>query len=585
MEKPTRLFDLLPYQQQNTPNLDIFVSKINNNWEGMSTSKFIEQVNQLSLGLLHLGIKKDDKIALICENRVEWNIIDFAVQQIGAVFVAIYPNISDKDYEFIFNDAEIKLCIVSSDTLYKRINTLKAKLPQLQYLYSINNYSEIPNYIEIIHQKTTTPYDLEAIKATVSENDLASLLYTSGTTGNPKGVMLTHKNLMADVMSSEFSFPVTAYQRALSFLPACHAYERVFQYVYMYKGLSIYFATSIETIGVDIKEVKPHIFSAVPRVLEKIYEKIMSVANELTGIKKTLFFWAINVGEKYTIENRSMFYNLKLGIARKLIFSKWKEALGGDILGIASGSAALQERLITLYLAAGIPIYEGYGLTEAGPCLSVNCFKRGMKIGTVGLPLINIDIKLAEDGEILAKGDNIMVGYYKNPEATSEVLKDGWLHTGDIGTWIDGKYLKIIDRKKEMFKTSGGKYVVPQQIESKFLESPFIEQMMVVGENKKFPAALIVPNFQNLKNWARQQDVAMDKLTNEEILTHNFVKDKIQSEVSIYNHHFGSFEQIKKFVLLPNEMTVESGELTPTLKMKRRVILEKFNKSIESLYL
>lgn len=585
MEKPTRLFDLLPFQLQNTPNLDIFVSKVNNNWEGMSTTKFIEQVNQLSYGLLHLGIKKDDKIALICENRVEWNIIDFAVQQIGAVFVAIYPNISDKDYEFIFNDAEIKLCIVSTDALYNRINTLKIKLPTLHYLYTINGYSHLPNYMEIVHQKTSTPYDLDAIKASISENNLASLLYTSGTTGNPKGVMLTHKNLMADVMSSEFSFPVTAYQRALSFLPACHAYERVFQYVYMYKGLSIYFATSIETIGVDIKEVKPHIFSAVPRVLEKIYEKIMSVANELTGVKKTLFFWAIKVGEKYTIENRSFLYNLKLGVARKLIFSKWKEALGGDILGIASGSAALQERLITLYLAAGIPIYEGYGLTEAGPCLSVNCFKRGMKIGTVGLPLINIDIKLAEDGEILAKGDNIMVGYYKNPEATAEVLKEGWLHTGDIGTWIDGKYLKIIDRKKEMFKTSGGKYIVPQQMESKFLESPFIEQIMVVGESQKFPAALIVPNFQNLKNWANQQGLSIEKLTNEEILTQNFVKDKIQSEVSIYNHHFGNFEQIKKFILLPNEMTVESGELTPTLKMKRRVILEKFNKSIESLYL
>ena len=582
--KPTRLFDLLSYQATQFPDLDIFVSKINEEWVGIKTSDFIQKVNQLSLSLLNYGIKKDDKIALICENRVEWNIIDFAVQQIGAVFVAIYPNISDQDYEFIFNDAEIKLAFVSTDTLYKRLINLKEGITSLQDVFTINQYPNLPNYQMLFNLKDNISFDLDAIKNTINVNDLASLLYTSGTTGKPKGVMLTHKNLMADVMSSEYSFPVKAHQRALSFLPACHAYERVFQYVYMYKGLSIYFATSLDTIGVDIKQVKPHIFSAVPRVLEKIFDKIMAVGNDLTGIKKSLFFWAVSVGENYTIENRSWLYNIKLNVARKLIFSKWKDALGGDIVGIASGSAALQERLLTLYLAAGIPIYEGYGLTEAGPCLAVNCFKRGMHIGTVGVPLINIDIKLAEDGEILAKGDNVMQGYYKNAAATAEVLKDGWLHTGDIGTWIDNKYLKIIDRKKEMFKTSGGKYIVPQALESKMLESPYIEQIMVIGEGQKFPAALVVPNYDNLIAWAKANSLPIVNLPKADFLKQTLIFDKINLEIGIKNQFFGNFEQIKKIRIITNEFSIESGELTPTLKMKRKIITEKYSNFINDLY-
>ncbi|WP_313255425.1 AMP-dependent synthetase/ligase, partial [Empedobacter sp.] len=400
------------------------------------------------------------------------------------------------------------------------------------------------------------------------------------------GVMLSHENLLADVNSSEYSFPVKAYDKALSFLPACHAYERVFQYVYIKMGLPIYFAQSMDTIGQDMKEVQPHIFSAVPRVLEKVYDKIMATGEQLTGVKRALFFWAISLGEQYDLDESklSAWYKFQLNIARKLIFSKWKAALGGNVKGIASGSATLQTRLLKLYLAAGIPIYEGYGLTEAGPCLSVNCIKRGMKIGTVGIPLIDIEIKLAEDGEILAKGKNIMQGYYKNPVATAEVLKDGWLYTGDIGEWVDDKFLKIIDRKKEMFKTSGGKYVVPQQIEKILSESNYIEQIMVVGEGRKFPAALVIPSYENCIDWAKTNESSLINLPREEFLTHPKIYELIGNEINKLNINFGNWEKIKKFHLLSYEFTIEAGELTPTLKMKRKIVSEKYKKEIDGIY-
>ena len=462
MIQPQRVFDLPRFQEKNTPNISIFNYKENNEWKGISTLDFINRVNNISKGLIANGVQPNDKVALISENRLEWNLVDFAIQQIGAVVVAIYPNISDNDYEFILNNAEIKLCLVSNDSLYQRLLGIKDKIPTVNEVYTFNTYPHTPNWISMVSKGIDiTDETLQTRMDNVKPTDLATLIYTSGTTGNPKGVMLSHENLLSDVNSSEYSFPVKAYDKALSFLPACHAYERVFQYVYIKMGLPIYFAQSMDTIGQDMKEVQPHIFSAVPRVLEKVYDKIMATGEQLTGIKRTLFFWAISLGEQYDLDESklSFWYKFQLKIARKLVFSKWKAALGGNVKGIASGSATLQTRLLKLYLAAGIPIYEGYGLTEAGPCLSVNCIKRGMKIGTVGIPLIDIEIKLAEDGEILAKGKNIMQGYYKNPEATAEVLKNGWLYTGDIGEWVDGKFLKIIDRKKEMFKTSGGKYI------------------------------------------------------------------------------------------------------------------------------
>jgi long-chain acyl-CoA synthetase len=587
MKEPQRIFDLPRFQEKNTPGISIFNYKENEEWKGISTSDFINRVNNISKGLIANGVKPNDKVALISENRLEWNLLDFAIQQVGAVVVAIYPNISDHDYEFILNNAEIKLCIVSNDSLYQRLLGIKDRITTVEEVYTFNSYQNSPNWINLI----TKGIDIsdEVLNQHIDEvkpTDLATIIYTSGTTGNPKGVMLTHENLLADVNSSEYSFPVIAYDKALSFLPACHAYERVFQYVYIKIGMPIYYAQSMETIGQDMKDVQPQIFSAVPRVLEKVYDKIMATGEQLTGVKRKLFFWAISLGEHYDLDETKLsgWYKFQLKIARKLIFSKWKEALGGQIKGIASGSATLQTKLIKLYLAAGIPIYEGYGLTEAGPCLSVNCIKRGMKIGTVGIPLIDIEIKLAEDGEILAKGKNIMKGYYKNQEATDEVLKDGWLHTGDIGEWVDGKFLKIIDRKKEMFKTSGGKYVVPQQIEAKLSESSYIEQIMVVGEGKKFPAALIVPSYEAFLDWAKVNDKSLLNKSREELFQDLKIIALLNDEVERLNVNFGNWEKIKKFVIVPNEFTVETGELTPTLKMKRKIIVKKYETLIDDLY-
>ncbi len=587
MKQPQRVFDLPRFQERNTPDISIFNYKEKDEWKGISTTDFINRVNNISKGLIANGIQPNDKVALISENRLEWNLVDFAIQQIGAVVVAIYPNISDNDYEFILNDAEIKLCFVSNDFLYQRLLGIKDTVPNLEQVYTFNTYPHTPNWIELVSKGISISDEaLQTMMDKVKPTDLATLIYTSGTTGNPKGVMLSHENLLADVNSSEYSFPVKAYDKALSFLPACHAYERVFQYVYIKMGLPVYFAQSMDTIGQDMKEVQPHIFSAVPRVLEKVYDKIMATGEQLTGIKRALFFWAISLGEQYDLDESklSVWYKFQLGIARKLIFSKWKEALGGNVKGIASGSATLQTRLLKLYLAAGIPIYEGYGLTEAGPCLSVNCIKRGMKIGTVGIPLIDIEIKLAEDGEILAKGKNIMKGYYKNPEATAEVLKDDWLYTGDIGEWVDEKFLKIIDRKKEMFKTSGGKYIVPQQIEKILSESNYIEQIMVVGEGQKFPAALVVPSYANCLDWAKINETALINLSREEFLSHPKIYELIGNDINTLNINFGNWEKIKKFVFIPYEFTIEGGELTPTLKMKRKIITEKYKNQISELY-
>lgn len=586
MKAPQRVFDIPTFQLEKYNEIDIFSSKINGKWEGIKTNDFLNRVKNISKGLYGLGVRPNDKVAIISENRLEWNLLDFAIQQIGAVVVAMYPNISDEDYKFIFNDAEIKYCVVSNDNLYQRLLGIKDEITTLEFVFTFNSYPHLPHWFELIGKGfDVSDETLNELRNNVQPDHIATLIYTSGTTGNPKGVMLSHKNLLADVISSEYSFPIAAYDKALSFLPACHAYERCFHYVYMYMGVTIYYAESMDVIGENMKEIKPEIFSAVPRVLEKVFDKIMATGEQLSGIKRKLFFWAIALGEQYDVDeaNHSTWYKIQLKIARKLVFSKWRAALGGNIKGIASGSATLQERLLKIYLAAGIPIWEGYGLTEAGPCVSVNCIKRGIKIGTVGIPLINIDVKLAEDGEILVKGDNVMVGYYNNPTATAETIKDGWLYTGDIGVF-EGKFLKIIDRKKEMFKTSGGKYIVPQQIEKKMVESKFIEQAIVIGEGKHFPAAIIVPAFQNLREWATIHHRDILNLSKEEFLNHEIVKNKVQEEINISNLNFGNWEQIKKFAIIPNEFTIETGELTPTLKMKRKVILKKFDSIIQNIY-
>lgn len=584
--EPTRVFDLVYYHHIFYKDVPIYAYKSNKKWIHLYTTEFISLINTTSKWLVALGVKPNDKIGIISENRYEWNVLDFAIQQIGAVVVGVYPNISDEDYIYILNHAEVSIAFTSNTSLFDRIKNIQGEISSLKHLYTFDEDHKHPNWLQAIDSQKIEISDhiLEDLKSRVTTDTLATLIYTSGTTGKPKGVMLSHKNILADTMSSEYSFPVKDHQRALSFLPICHAYERIFQYVYIYKGLTIYYAESIDSISENILEVKPHIFSAVPRILEKIYEKIVHKGQQLSGIKRKLFFWALKVGEQYEFDNQSLGYKLKLSLARKLVFSKWRAALGGEILGIASGSAALQEKLVRIYTAAGINIYEGYGLTEAGPCLSVNDFKRGMKIGTVGVPLINIEIKLAHDGEVLAKGDNIMLGYYKDEIATKQAIVDGWLHTGDIGQWVENKFLKIIDRKKEMFKTSGGKYIVPQAIESKMTESPYIEQFMVIGEGQKFPAGFVVPAYENLLDWAKSTELNINSLTKEEFFSLQEVKQKIAHEIENINLKFGKWEQIKKFAIINHEFTVENGDLTPTLKMKRKIILDKLKKEYQRLY-
>ncbi|MFV0178929.1 long-chain fatty acid--CoA ligase [Empedobacter falsenii] len=583
----TRIFDLPKRQLEKFPDLSMFVSKQDGEWKPMSTKSFLDRVNQISKGLIACGVQAGDKVGLISENRVEWNMIDYAIQQIGAVVVAIYPNISDNDYEYIFKDSSIKLCFTSNQDLYTRINYLKTSLPSLEQLYSIDEVEHATSWNILIEKGQLIDLsEVEKRAAQVKHEDLAFLIYTSGTTGKPKGVMLSHKNIIADVIACEYSTPLNPYDRALTFLPACHAYERTLQYLYVYMGLSIHFAESMDKIGENLKEIKPHIMTAVPRVIEKVYEKIMTTGAQLTGFKKSIFDWAVKIGNEYVLEadQRSTLYNIKLAIARKLVLHKWYEGLGGELKAIVTGSAAIQQRIVRVFLAAEIPIYEGYGLTEASPVIAVNCFRRGKKIGTVGPPLKDVEIKLADDGEILVHGDIVMMGYYNLPEQTAEVIKDGWLHTGDIGEWIDHKFLKIVDRKKEMYKTSGGKYIVPQQIEMKMVESPFIEQLMVVGEGEKFPGAFVVPSYPNLLNWAKSNAPEIVNLSHDEFQKSKAVQKKIEDEINNLNTNFGHWEQIKKISIIPNELTIEGGELTPTLKFKRKIILEKYKKEYHEIF-
>jgi long-chain acyl-CoA synthetase len=581
-----RLFDIPYHQLKQFPKVTMFSTKTNGTWHSISTKDFISLVEKTAKGLISLGIKAGDKVGIISSNRYEWNALDVASLQIGAIVVPIYPNISTEDYKYIFNDAQIKLCVVGDINLYNKINSLKDNLPSLTHLYCFNKEEYIPHWT-IIHENhnQTTNSEIEERKSIIQNGDLATIIYTSGTTGNPKGVMLSHNNILSNVMGCLDRMPCDENSRVLTFLPVCHVYERMLHYLYMYIGCSIYFAESMDTIGENIKEVKPHMFTAVPRLIEKVYDKIISKGEELTGFKRTLFFWAVKIGEQYDVVNRSWWYNIKLAIARKLIFSKWQEALGGETRAIVSGSAALQPKLARMFLAADITVLEGYGLTETSPVISVNCIKNGIRIGTVGTLIKDVHVKLAEDGEILVKGPNVMMGYYNLPEKTAEEIDiDGWFHTGDIGTFVEGKFLKITDRKKEIFKTSGGKYIIPQAMENKFKESRFIEQMMVVGEGQKFPGALIVPNFAYLKEWANSKQLKLQQLSNQELINTKEVKERIQKEVELFNQNYGGFEQIKRYELLDHEFTIEDGELTPTLKLKRKIIATKYAREIEKIY-
>jgi long-chain acyl-CoA synthetase len=533
-----------------------------------------------------MGVQAGDRIAVASSNRLEWNILDIAVQKTGAILVPLYPNISESDYRFILNDCSAKICLVSNQELADKISNIRAEVPTLEHLFSFDKLSSVPHWSYIEEQKTHSEEDqVRERMRNVKNEDLVTIIYTSGTTGNPKGVMLSHQNLLSNVAACIEPIPADNQSRVLTFLPICHVYERMLHYLYMYLGCSIYFAESMDTIGENIKEVKPDVFSAVPRLIEKVFDKILAKGDELTGIKRGLFFWALDLAEHYDNVQSTSAYKIKLAIARKLIFSKWQEALGGNVKAIASGSAALQPRLARIFLAANIPILEGYGLTETSPVVTVNNFVTGIRIGTVGALIEGVQVKIAEDGEILVKGPNVMMGYYNQPEATNEVIDaEGWFHTGDIGEFQEGKYLKITDRKKEIFKTSGGKYIVPQAMENRFKESRFIEQIMVIGEGEKFPAAFVVPNFAFAKEWAHRHGHEFDALSNEEIIKQTVFVERMNLEIAEINQGFGNWEQVKKIALLPAEFSIVGGELTPTLKLKRKKILEKYQEGYDKLF-
>lgn len=587
MNKPERLFDVPHYQLANKPLSDAIATKVNGEWVKISTQEYVNNATHISSALVEKGIEPGDKVALIsANNRYEWNIMDIGILQAGAIDVPMYPTASEDDYTYIFNDASVKICFVSNLELYEKVKRVQPNCPTLKEVYIFDDEKGVPNWKEVLELGKNNPHneEVEKRKAAVKKEDLATLIYTSGTTGKPKGVMLSHWNIVSNVLNSENRLPVDVEGRAISFLPLCHIFERMLIYLYAYKSVPIYYAESLDTIGDNIREVKPIIFTAVPRLLEKVYDRIMGKGAELTGVKKALFFWAVSVGEQYTINGRSGWYNFKLKIARKLIFSKWQEALGGNVKAIASGSAALNPKLARIFLAADINIQEGYGLTETSPVISVNCpLNDGTRIGTVGRPIDGCEVKIADDGEILAKGPNIMMGYYNQPEKTAEVIdEDGWFHTGDIGEIVEGQYLKITDRKKEMFKTSGGKYVAPQIMENSFKESRFIEQIIVIGDGEKHPAAFVQPDFAFLKDWCARKEI--DYPGDAEVIKIDRVKDRIGKDIDDVNQRYGNWERVKRFELAPEPWSVEGGELTPKLSLRRKPIVAKYADLYEKIY-
>ncbi|WP_335976588.1 long-chain fatty acid--CoA ligase [Gaetbulibacter jejuensis] len=576
MTEITRLFDFPYYQLENNSLEKALVTKYDGEWIATSTQEYIDKANALSRALLKLGIQKNDKIAVISStNRTEWNIVDIGVLQLGAQNIPIYPTISAEDYEYVLNHSESIYCFVSDEEVLEKVNKVIGNT-KLKGVYSFNHIKGCKHYSELLElgKDTSNQEEVEARKNSVKPEDLATIIYTSGTTGRPKGVMLSHWNITSNALDSSKRLPIIKGEtRILSFLPICHIFERVLIYIYQYAGTSIYFAEGLDKIGDNAKEIKPHLMSVVPRLLEKVYDKIMAKAEDLSGIKQKLFYWAVELGEQWKpYKQNGFWYEFKLSIARKLIFSKWQEALGGTLSTMVSGSAPLQPRLTRIFCAAGMQVMEGYGLTETSPVVSVGKYADNMfKVGSVGIPIDNVEVKIADDGEVLIKGPNVMMGYYKDPEKTASVMTDDYFHTGDKGEIDAEGFLKITGRKKEMFKTSGGKYIIPPLLEGYLKQSRFIEQAMVIGEGEKMPAAFIQPNFEFVSEWIERKKKNIEN-SPEAICASEEVINRIQKEVDNCNKHFGKWEQIKRFELTPVIWSIDSGHLTPTMKMKRDVI-------------
>ncbi|ARV14531.1 AMP-dependent synthetase/ligase [Polaribacter sp. SA4-12] len=583
-----RLFDF-PYYQLESYSLEkAFISKTSGSWQSITTQEYIDQANQISRGLIRLGIKPNDKIAIISStNRTEWNICDIGILQTGAQNVPIYPTISKEDYEYVLNHSESIYCFVSDKEVLKKINKIKKKTKLIK-VFTFDDIKGEESWNEVLElgKDDSNQNAVEERKNDVKEDDLATLIYTSGTTGRPKGVMLSHKNIVSNVLSSEKCVPFDyGKSKGLSFLPVCHIFERMILYLYQYCGVSIYFAESIEKLSENAQEIKPHVMTAVPRLYEKIYDKIVLKGETLTGIKKGLFFWALNLGLRYEPNGANgWWYEKKLSLARKLIFSKWQAALGGELKIMVSGSAALQPRLARVFAAAGMPIMEGYGLSETSPVIAVNDERNnGFRIGTVGKVIDDVEVKIAENGEIIVKGPNVMLGYFKDPEKTASVIKGGYFYTGDKGEFDKDGFLKITGRTKEMFKTSGGKYVVPPLLEGELKQSLFIEQVMVIGEGEKMPAAFIQPNFEFIREWIHHKKLDIGD-SNQDIISSDRVIKRIQKEVDKCNKNFGKWEQIKRFELTPDVWSIEGGHLTPTMKMKRKIIREIYQDLFDKIY-
>ena len=587
MQKPTeitRLFDFPYYQLQTYPQQKCLVYKEENVWKNISTQNYIEQANQVSRALLNLGIKKGDKIAVITSvNQPKWHILDIGVMQIGAINVPLYPTFSEKDYAYILNHSDSVFCFVSDDELYQKVIKVQDQT-QIKKVYTFEEIDTDYSWTSFLSQGKNNELQstVESSKNNVQPEDLATIIYTSGTTGTPKGVMLSHQNVVSNIFAVGNSLDLHDNQkRAISYLPICHIFERAASYYCQYMGFEIHFAESIEKIGDNLKEVKPNFMAVVPRLLEKVFDKIVDKGSNLSGIKKRLFFWALKLGEQYKpYKENGWWYEFQLGIARKLIFSKWQEALGGQLDFMLAGSAPMQPRLIKVFTAAGIPVFEGYGMTETSPAVSVTDMRNnGFKVGTVGRIIKDVEVKIANDGEILVKGPNVMMGYYKNDEQTNETIKNGYLHTGDIGEIDSEGFLKITDRKKEIFKTSGGKYIAPAVLESELKKSRFIEQVMVIGESERMPAALIQVSFEFVYEWAKRHHHTITDISTDQKLI-----NRIQKEIDYYNKKFGNWEQIKRFEITSDEWTTDAGHLTPTLKMRRKIILEKYNDLYKKIY-